>query len=396
MASPILSPELLDTVIDFLHDDVDTLKHCGLVCRQWYPSSRYHLFRSVKFTWLGPYRDECAVGGGTVKGIIQDKLTLAASFVRVLHLDITVKGPFIIAADTAARLSDSPSFPVLTYLTMNSWTRWEGIPISIREWSKRISTGIVFMKIKDITFGARDFLDLMASMGQLEGLALGTSDIKSDTLDLCALYIPPPLLTTLAFKVGFPAWAHCAGTFCTYWINSHRPKSSVSNLKITGLSDAVGLHESAMECISELDISLSNLVLWFRREMGGQHFHFFLSVSCLPISTVRVVQEVARISSRNLHLKQLTIGFPLPSDPLYDAHVNTHNADLLNILFNSGGFFPSSLSLRLEILEEDARRFNEASRIYRNALRTLEKERRLTIVLTEYHMEDLDLRGAGL
>ncbi|OCH94905.1 hypothetical protein OBBRIDRAFT_704440, partial [Obba rivulosa] len=40
-------PELTDRIVDFLHDDTESLKNCSLTCRSWTPASRYHIFRSV-------------------------------------------------------------------------------------------------------------------------------------------------------------------------------------------------------------------------------------------------------------------------------------------------------------------------------------------------------------
>ncbi|KDR76986.1 hypothetical protein GALMADRAFT_267206 [Galerina marginata CBS 339.88] len=41
---PIVPQELVDAIIDHLHLDIQTLAACGLVCKSWVPSSRYHLF----------------------------------------------------------------------------------------------------------------------------------------------------------------------------------------------------------------------------------------------------------------------------------------------------------------------------------------------------------------
>jgi hypothetical protein len=41
-------PELMDRVIDSIGDDQIAVKNCGLVCRQWYPRSRFHFFSEVK------------------------------------------------------------------------------------------------------------------------------------------------------------------------------------------------------------------------------------------------------------------------------------------------------------------------------------------------------------
>ncbi|KZW00589.1 hypothetical protein EXIGLDRAFT_604304, partial [Exidia glandulosa HHB12029] len=42
-----LPPELCDRVIDFAHDDYRTLRACSLVCADWLPGSRHHLFSSL-------------------------------------------------------------------------------------------------------------------------------------------------------------------------------------------------------------------------------------------------------------------------------------------------------------------------------------------------------------
>ena len=39
--------ELIDTIIDHLHDDPPSLLACGLATKKWLPSSRYHLFSRV-------------------------------------------------------------------------------------------------------------------------------------------------------------------------------------------------------------------------------------------------------------------------------------------------------------------------------------------------------------
>ncbi|KAF9789269.1 hypothetical protein BJ322DRAFT_977721, partial [Thelephora terrestris] len=44
-----LPPEILDRVIDFLHDDLDALKQCSLVTRSFVPRTRTHLFVHINF-----------------------------------------------------------------------------------------------------------------------------------------------------------------------------------------------------------------------------------------------------------------------------------------------------------------------------------------------------------
>ncbi|CAL1715684.1 unnamed protein product [Somion occarium] len=46
----LLPQELVDHIIDFLHDDKKTLARCCLVNHMWLPSSRYHLFHSISLS----------------------------------------------------------------------------------------------------------------------------------------------------------------------------------------------------------------------------------------------------------------------------------------------------------------------------------------------------------
>jgi len=49
MPKPHLPQEILDYVVDFLHDKPEALKECCLVSRSWVPRTRMHLFAEVDF-----------------------------------------------------------------------------------------------------------------------------------------------------------------------------------------------------------------------------------------------------------------------------------------------------------------------------------------------------------
>ena len=51
MSNPPLPPELLDSVVDFLHDSHRSLRVCSLVSKSWIPRARKHLFANVEFTY---------------------------------------------------------------------------------------------------------------------------------------------------------------------------------------------------------------------------------------------------------------------------------------------------------------------------------------------------------
>ena len=50
MPNPHLPAELLDYIVDFLHDRADALKSCCLVSKSWISRTRMHLFADVKFS----------------------------------------------------------------------------------------------------------------------------------------------------------------------------------------------------------------------------------------------------------------------------------------------------------------------------------------------------------
>ncbi|KAF9645264.1 hypothetical protein BDM02DRAFT_3073690, partial [Thelephora ganbajun] len=44
-----LPPEILDYIVDLLHDEPETLKQCCLVSKSWVSRTRKHLFANVEF-----------------------------------------------------------------------------------------------------------------------------------------------------------------------------------------------------------------------------------------------------------------------------------------------------------------------------------------------------------
>ena len=42
-----IPPEIVDQIIDYVHDDVKTLAACSLIARDWVPSTRLHLFAKL-------------------------------------------------------------------------------------------------------------------------------------------------------------------------------------------------------------------------------------------------------------------------------------------------------------------------------------------------------------
>ena len=78
--SSSLPPEILDLIVDHLHDEPTTLRACCLVSKSWIPRTRMHLFNSVKFRLFGR---------STLESWMQtfpDPSTSPAHYTRSLHL----------------------------------------------------------------------------------------------------------------------------------------------------------------------------------------------------------------------------------------------------------------------------------------------------------------------
>jgi len=49
MSDSYLPREILDHIVDLLHDEQETLKQCCLVSKPWVPCTRNHLFATIEF-----------------------------------------------------------------------------------------------------------------------------------------------------------------------------------------------------------------------------------------------------------------------------------------------------------------------------------------------------------
>ena len=108
MPNPPLPAEILDNIIDYLHDNPETLKRCCLVSKSWIPRTRKHLFADVKFhtvtnlqSWKEMFPDPSTSPARYAKSLIVHcpEVVVAAdaetggwitAFSRVVHLWVGV------------------------------------------------------------------------------------------------------------------------------------------------------------------------------------------------------------------------------------------------------------------------------------------------------------------
>ncbi|KAJ6461110.1 hypothetical protein C8R45DRAFT_538614 [Mycena sanguinolenta] len=109
--------ELEDIAVDFCHGDNATLAACGLVCRSWLPTSRYHLFSSITLTAQN-VRDflDIVTLSPVVPSLVQD-VELRFSGISLLDLEVV---PILVRLTRTARLTLRPARDEVTLAVCTS------------------------------------------------------------------------------------------------------------------------------------------------------------------------------------------------------------------------------------------------------------------------------------
>ena len=86
MTNPYLPPEMLDYIVDLLHDEPETLKRCCLTSKSWIPRTRKHIFADMEFY----YREDVRSWNET----FPDPANSPACYAKTLYI-----GPRVSATD---------------------------------------------------------------------------------------------------------------------------------------------------------------------------------------------------------------------------------------------------------------------------------------------------------
>jgi len=155
-----LPPEILDHVIDYLHNETATLKACCVVSKSWVPRARKHLFAHVEL-------DACDFLFETWKKTFPDPSSSPAHHTRSL---LILTPPTITAADTSAggwvRTFRSVTHLQLIHLDRASLVLLHGLSPAVRSLNLTIVPFEVF--------------DLICSFPLLEDLRLISLDPEND------------------------------------------------------------------------------------------------------------------------------------------------------------------------------------------------------------------------
>ena len=108
MSRPQLPPELLDHVVDSLHDSRGALESCSLVAKTWIPRTRKHLFADIQFRTIDDLR--------SWKAVFPDPSTSPACCAKRLFISC----PRLIVAAAAREGCWVSVFSCVVYLSMNT------------------------------------------------------------------------------------------------------------------------------------------------------------------------------------------------------------------------------------------------------------------------------------
>jgi len=202
-ATPYLPQELVDYIIDHLHDDRLTLNNCSLVSRAWLPTSRLHLFAKVSLT-VSPAN---TLPPTELCRRLHLLLSTSPSLIpNIRELDICEGSPGQPqtgphgAIRSTTWVTTERTFPqllkLLTHLqrvefSAQSTLHWATLPPSLQGALRHVFglPFLTYIRLKAWSFTSfADLADLLACCHSLRGLALSATRVGTDSGEV---YIGP-------------------------------------------------------------------------------------------------------------------------------------------------------------------------------------------------------------
>jgi hypothetical protein len=222
---PIIPTELWDEIIDHLHDDKSTIGTCGLVCRSWISSSRFHLFSTIQLTTFDI--DTIAVlctPGSTIP-----------PYVRALEMyegrgRAGCKWDLPWVSNALLQLSRLSAVESLSL----SRVAWDGLMPEAKKRLYILCQGLKTLELDCMAFETLgQALHFISSAPLLECLSLGTMDIQSREAPLTKFHAPPMKRVMFYFNVYTPVVLD--------WLCLSQPVPSVRSLSFE-LIDVAQIH----------------------------------------------------------------------------------------------------------------------------------------------------------
>ncbi|RDX46993.1 hypothetical protein OH76DRAFT_800938 [Lentinus brumalis] len=173
-----IPPELCDQTIDYLWDDLESLRACSLTCKDWLPSSRFHLFRNLRLR----HADDVA----RFRALLTSSPSIA-HFVRKLSLSADYDGT---TPDGTAREDDgwvngaAELFPRLHNVTTLALARvrWHALSAETRAAFAGVSKSVRQLFLFEVSFDAsRDVIAFLSAFPSLNDLYFQAVSWKHDS-----------------------------------------------------------------------------------------------------------------------------------------------------------------------------------------------------------------------
>ena len=166
MSTPRLPEELLDYVVDFLHNAPDDLKSCCLVSKSWIPRARSHLFAEVRFS---------AEGLQSWKNLFPDPSISPACYTETLLIGF----PLVVTAADAEEGGWIPTFSRVVSFEIADPGRHVYERVASLALFHGFSPVVKSLRVTCIVFQPSPILDLVLSFPLLEDLAFVTHDTNA-------------------------------------------------------------------------------------------------------------------------------------------------------------------------------------------------------------------------
>jgi hypothetical protein len=159
MPNPRLPAEILDHIVDHLHDTKYTLRNCCLVSKSWIPRARRHLFADIKFHLTKDLE--------LWKKAFPDPSTSPAHYAEAL----LVRCPEIVTAADAEAGGWTTAFSRVVHLWLQSWALGSTSSAPFAPFH-RLSPVVKSLYVEIDTLESPHIFDLILSFPLLEDLTM--------------------------------------------------------------------------------------------------------------------------------------------------------------------------------------------------------------------------------
>ncbi|KAI0928933.1 hypothetical protein AcV5_006345 [Taiwanofungus camphoratus] len=288
----VFPPELFDETIDHLWDDPKTLKACSLTCRDWVPSSRLHLFRTMRIYTAA----DCARFGALLKSA-----SVIAQCVRTLTISAEYNG-----VDSEGRAVEDDAWVNTAVGFLAKLTRVNTLGLARVRWSALLP------ETQDA------FFDMFRCVRTLFLFEV-RFNASRDVLDFLSAF---PYLGELYFH-GV-SWAH----------NSPRPMIPIGKNAGTSMSNEQGRMQLTYLFLDPRS-SPTLVTEWLLSHPSEQHLRT-IQLCWREIENMKAVGDLLNASGASLEKLQIEFPAGVPEEAMLQNHLSLANNTGLRALHFGG------------------------------------------------------------